>query len=41
MGKILSISNDIDEIANLLIPDLDDWKWSNGERQAARQLWRI
>ena len=41
MGKILSISNDIAEIANLLIPDLDDWKWSNGERQAARQLWRI
>lgn len=41
MMKILSISSDIKEVAGLLIPDLDDWRWSAGEKDAARRLWSM
>jgi hypothetical protein len=41
MTKLLSISSDIQEIAGLLMPDFDDWRWSAGEKDAARRLWRL
>jgi hypothetical protein len=41
MTKLLSISSDIEEIAGLLMPDFDDWRWSTGEKNAARRLWRL
>ena len=41
MMNLLSYSSDISQVASLLVPDLDDWRWSDGEREAARELWRI
>jgi hypothetical protein len=41
MAKLLSISSDIKEIAGLIMPDFDDWKWSTGEKEAARRLWSL
>lgn len=41
MMNLLSYSSDIRQVASLMIPDLDDWRWSDGEREAARELWRI
>lgn len=41
MTKLLSISSDIKEIAGLLMPDFDDWRWSSGEKEAARRLWSL
>ena len=41
MQKLLSYSSDIHEIAQLLMPDFDDWRWSEGEKQAARKLWSL
>lgn len=41
MMNLLATSTDISQVAQLLIPDLDDWRWSEGEREAARELWRI
>jgi len=41
MMRLLSYSDSIQEVASLMIPDLDDWRWSDGERVAARKLWRI
>ena len=37
--NVLSYSNDINEIAKLYYPDLDDWKWTDRERELARQIW--
>jgi hypothetical protein len=28
-------------VADLFFPNLDDWKWSNAEKEAAKKLWRI
>ena len=39
MEKILSFSDDIQEIAFLMVPNLDDWRWSPSEKQAAKKLW--
>ena len=41
MTRLLSVSVDIEEIAGLLTPDLDDWMWDSAEKEAARNLWRI
>ena len=41
MEKILSISDDIQEVASLLIPDLDDWRWNAKEKINAKKLWRL
>ena len=41
MTRLLSVSADIEEIAGLLTPDLDDWMWDSAEKEAARNLWRI
>lgn len=41
MHKVLSISTDIQEIANYFMPDFSDWSWSEGEIEAAKKLWRI
>ena len=41
MAKLLSVSSDIQEIAGLLMPDFDDWRWSDGEKDAAKRLWRL
>ena len=41
MEKILSVSSDIKEIAGLLMPDFDDWRWSDGEKEAAKRLWSL
>jgi hypothetical protein len=41
MARLLSYSPDIEEVAQLLVPDLDDWRWSAGEKRAAKRLWRL
>ena len=41
MQKILSISDDIHEVASLLVPDLDDWRWNAKEKINAKKLWRL
>jgi len=41
MARLLSFSSDIQEIAGLLMPDFDDWRWSSGEKEAAKRLWRL
>ena len=41
MARLLSYSPDIEEVAQLLVPDFDDWRWSAGEKRAARRLWRL
>ena len=39
--NVLSYSDDKTQIANLYFPDLDQWQWTNKEREAARQIWSI
>ena len=40
--KFLSISNDIQELCQMIMPDLDDWKWSNSKtKKQAKQIWRL
>jgi len=41
MMRLLAYSPDIGEVARLLMPDFDDWRWSEGERTAAKELWRL
>ena len=41
MHKVLSISSDIEKIADYFMPDFSDWSWSQGEIQEAKKLWRI
>ena len=41
MMRLLAYSPDIGEVARLLMPDFDDWRWSEGERNAAKELWRL
>ena len=39
--NFLSISDDKNDLAKLVIPDFDDWKWSDGDINEAKQIWRI
>ena len=39
--ELLSYSDDINQIARLLVPDFDDWKWSNKEKEAAIKLFNL
>ncbi len=41
MQRLLSYSSDIQEVAQLLMPDFDDWRWSEQEKNAARKLWSL
>ena len=41
MMDLLAYSSDISQIARLFVPDLDDWRWSNNEREEARKLFRM
>lgn len=41
MKRLLSVSTDIKEVAQLLMPDFDDWRWSDSEIVAAKELWRL
>tara|TARA_R100000951_G_scaffold116323_1_gene127639 strand:- start:6466 stop:7107 length:642 start_codon:yes stop_codon:yes gene_type:complete len=41
MMKLLSYSSDIREVAQLLMPNFDDWRWSASEIQAAKKLWSL
>ena len=41
MMRLLSYSSDIHEIAQLLVPNFDDWRWSGNEIEAARKLWSL
>lgn len=41
MVRLLSYSDDISEIAQLVMPNFDSWTWSHLEKEAARKLWRI
>ena len=41
MQRILSISDDIHEVASILVPDLDDWRWNAKEKLNAKKLWRL
>lgn len=39
MKNLLGFSDDIKEIANLMVPNLEDWRWSAAEKEAAKKLW--
>tara|TARA_Y100000361_G_C11113150_1_gene318803 strand:- start:5 stop:796 length:792 start_codon:yes stop_codon:yes gene_type:complete len=39
--KLLSTSDNIEDIAKLVLPDFDDWMLSEAERDIAMSLWRI
>ena len=41
MMRLLSYSSDIHEIAQLLVPNFDDWRWSGNEIEAAKKLWSL
>ena len=41
MMNILSYSVDLNQVASLLFPDFDDWRWSEEDKIAAQTLWRI
>ena len=41
MMKMLSFSTDINEVASLIFPNFDDWRWSENEKNEAKKLWRI
>ena len=41
MMDLLAYSSDISQIARLFVPDLDDWRWSDNEREEARKLFRM
>ena len=41
MMRLLSYSSDIREVAQLLTPNFDDWRWSSAEIQAATKLWSL
>jgi len=41
MMSLLAYSSDITQIAGLLIPNFDDWIWSNKEKQAAIELFNL
>ena len=39
--NLLSYSDDIHEVASLLMPDFDDWRWSESEKLAAIELFNM
>jgi hypothetical protein len=40
--KFLSMSDDIYELCQMIMPDLDDWRWSNSEtKKQAKQIWGL
>lgn len=41
MMNLLSYSEDIKEITQLIMPNFDDWRWSAGEKDEARKLWSL
>lgn len=41
MMNLLSFSDDIVNVADLVFPNFDAWDWSENEKEAARKLWRI
>ena len=41
MMRVLSVSADIQEVARLYVPDFDDWRWSDVEKEEAIKLWRL
>jgi hypothetical protein len=41
MRKILAFSDFIEEIAGLMVPDLEDWRFSESEKKAAQRLWSL
>lgn len=41
MMNLLSYSDDIRTVASLLYPDFDDWRWSDEDIEAAKNLWSI
>jgi len=41
MMRILAYSPDISEVVGLLMPDFDNWRWSDDEKMQAKKLWRM
>ena len=41
MMNVLSYSDDIRTVASLFYPDFDDWRWSDDDIEAAKNLWSI
>ena len=41
MMNVLSYSDDIRTVASLFYPDFDDWRWSEEDIEAAKNLWSI
>lgn len=41
MMSLLSYSSDIKQVASLLVPNFDDWIWSNKEKEAAIELFNL
>jgi hypothetical protein len=41
LRKFLSLSNDTKELCQILMPDFDDWRWSNNKINEAKKMWEI
>lgn len=41
MQRLLGLSKDIKEIARFVMPNFDDWRWSESEKIAAKELWNL
>jgi hypothetical protein len=39
LQKFLSISNDAFELASMLHPNYDDWRWSEDMKQQSTKIW--
>lgn len=39
--RLLGTSSDISEVAQHIMPDFDRWDFSEGEKEAAKKLWRL
>ena len=39
--KFLSISDDKNELAKIIMPDFDNWIWSGELKSEAKKIWRI
>lgn len=41
LERVLSFSEDIFECCRLYYPDIDDWKWDDVTRSAAKDIWKM
>lgn len=39
--NLLSVSDNMNDLAKLVLPNFDDWMWSHAEQDIAKSIWRI